>query len=115
MATSYLHVSPEAMNTMDDPAHSLPFARIESHYFVNNAFFPSDNWILENIEKIAKIPGVIVQGRYDMVCPAKSAWELHRAWPKSKLILVSDAGHSAAEPGTRAALIEATDFFAKSI
>ena len=114
MATSYLHVSPEAMNTMDDPARALPFARIECHYFINNAFFPSDNYILENIDKIAKIPGIIIQGRYDVVCPARSAWDLHRAWPKSKLIMVPDSGHSASEPGTRSALIEATDYFAKS-
>jgi proline iminopeptidase len=112
MATSYLRINHAAINSMEEPAKALPFARIEAHYFINNAFFPSDNYILENVDRIADIPTFIVQGRYDMVCPARSAWELHRAWPKSKLKIVEDAGHSASEPGIRAALIEACDYFA---
>lgn len=111
MSTSYLKISKAAMLSMDAPERALPFARIESHYFMNNAFFPSDNYILENIEKIRHLPAVIVQGRYDMVCPMTSAWELHRAWPKSKLAVIDDAGHSGSEPGTRSALIEAIDSF----
>jgi proline iminopeptidase len=111
MATSYLIVKSSAIARMDDPASALPFARIESHYFINNSFYPTNNWILENTNKIQSIPGVIVQGRYDVVCPAKSAWELKKSWPKSELILVPDAGHSASEPGIRSALIQATDQF----
>lgn len=108
-STSYLHVNPASMADFEDPAKALPFARIECHYFMNNAFFPSENYLLENVDKIRNIPGVIVQGRYDMVCPVRSAWDLHRAWPESKLLIIPDAGHSAAEPGIRSALIEATD------
>lgn len=111
MATSYLKVNASAMNSMEDPARALPFARIEAHYFINNAFFPSDNYILENLERCRHLPVTIIQGRYDVVCPARSAWELHRAWPKSKLVLVDAAGHSASEPGIRSELIQATDDF----
>jgi proline iminopeptidase len=111
MATSYLLQKQEAIAEMEDPARALPFARIESHYFINNSFFPTENYILENVKKIKNIPGTIVQGRYDVVCPMKSAWDLHRAWPQSKIIIISNAGHSASEPGTRAALVEATDDF----
>lgn len=78
---------------------------------MNNAFFKTNNWILENIEKIRHIPSVIIQGRYDVVCPATSAWELHRAWPEAEFKIIADAGHSMSEPGIRSALIEATDKF----
>ncbi len=88
------------------------FARIECHYFVNKGFFEQDDQLLQNIDRIRHIPGVIVQGRYDVVCPAVSAWELHRAWPEAELILVPDAGHSMNEPGIRTALLEASDRFA---
>lgn len=110
-ATSRLFVSPEAINEFDDPEYALSFARIECHYFTNNAFFKTDNWLLENVDKIRHIPGVIVQGRYDVVCPARSAWDLHKAWPEAKFTFIADAGHAAAEPGTKSALIEATDAF----
>ena len=86
-------------------------ARIECHYFMNNAFFDTDNYLIENVGRIRHIPAVIVQGRYDVVCPLMSAWELHRAWPEADLKIIPDAGHSALEPGTRNALIEATDGF----
>jgi proline iminopeptidase len=111
MATSYLIPKPLAIERMDNPANALPFARIECHYFINNAFFPTDNYIIDNIEKIRHIPGFIVQGRYDVVCPMKSAWELHRAWPEATLQIIPDAGHASAEPGTRSALITALDSF----
>lgn len=111
-ATSYLYYNQEAVDEFNDPDFAISFARIECHYFVNNAFFPTDNYLLENIDKIKNIPTVIVQGRYDLVCPAKSAWELHKALPKSKLIMVPNAGHSASEPGIRSALIEYTDKWA---
>lgn len=110
-ATSRLIVDPKAVDEFDDPEHALSFARIECHYFTNNAFFATNNWILENIQKIRHIPGVIVQGRYDVVCPTQSAWELHKAWPEAKFTIIPDSGHAAAEPGTRSALIEATDSF----
>lgn len=110
-ATSRLIVDQNAIDEFDDPEYALSFARIECHYFTNNAFFSTNNWILENIEAIRKIPAVIVQGRYDVVCPARSAWDLHKAWPEAKFTIIPDSGHAAAEPGTRSALIEATDSF----
>ncbi|MEM7594493.1 MAG: prolyl aminopeptidase, partial [Cyanobacteria bacterium P01_A01_bin.83] len=88
------------------------FARIECHYFVNGGFFAQENQLLENIEPIRHLPGVIVQGRYDVVCPMISAWELHQAWPEAELVVVEDAGHSASEPGIKDALITASDRFA---
>jgi proline iminopeptidase len=90
---------------------SLAFARIESHYFVNSGFLDTDAQLLEKVGTIRHIPAVIVQGRYDMVCPAKSAWELHKAWPEAEFKLIPDAGHSAFEPGIQAALLAATDKF----
>ncbi|MBS1969845.1 MAG: prolyl aminopeptidase [Bdellovibrionales bacterium] len=108
-ATSRLIVSREAIDEFDDPDHAMSFARIECHYFINNAFFDTNNWILENVHKIRHIPGFIVQGRYDVVCPARSAWDLHKAWPEAKLIMTPDAGHAAAEPGTRSTLVEFSD------
>lgn len=108
-ATSRLLMDPAAIDEFDDPDYALSFARIECHYFINNAFFPTNNWILENISAIRGIPGWIVQGRYDVVCPARSAWDLHRAWPDAKFFIVPDAGHAASEPGIRSALIAATD------
>jgi len=90
---------------------SLAFARIECHYFVNHAFLEEDQ-LLRDVDKIRSIPGVIVQGRYDVVCPLTSAWDLHRAWPEAELRIVPDAGHSVTEPGIVDRLIEATDRFA---
>ena len=111
MMTSYLNMKPTAVDEMEDPAKALPFARIECHYFINNSFFPTNNFILENVQKIRKIPGVIIQGRYDVVCPPTSAWDLHRAWPESQINFIANSGHAASEPGIRSALIEATDSF----
>ena len=88
------------------------FARIECHYFVNKGFFERENQLLENIDRISSLPGVIVQGRYDVVCPMITAWELHQAWQNAELIVVPDAGHSISEPGIKDALIKATDRFA---
>lgn len=110
-ATSRLIVDQSAIDEFDDPEFALSFARIECHYFMNNAFFKTNNWLLENVDKIRKIPAVIVQGRYDVVCPARSAWDLHKAWPEAKITIIPDSGHAAAEPGTRSALIEATETF----
>ena len=90
---------------------ALSLARIECHYFVNHCFLGSDKQLLKGIDTIRHIPAVIVQGRYDVVCTLRSAWELHRAWPEASLTIVPDAGHSAFEPGNTAALVEATDRF----
>lgn len=90
------------------------FARIECHYFINKGFFDSDEYLLENIDKIKHIPAIIVQGRYDVVCPMMSAWELHKKWPEAKFQVIQDAGHSLTESGITKALISALDSFAKT-
>jgi len=92
-----------------EPQMALSIARIEAHYFVNNAFFDTPNQLIENVDKIRHIPAVIVQGRYDVVAPMMSAWDLHRAWPEAHLEIIADAGHAAAEPGIISALVDATD------
>ena len=89
---------------------AIALARIECHYFVNNGFM-DDNQLINDIDKIRNIPGVIVQGRHDVVCPAVSAWELSQAWPEADLRIVADAGHSAFEPGNVHELVMATDRF----
>ncbi|HYN77808.1 MAG TPA: alpha/beta fold hydrolase, partial [Lamprocystis sp. (in: g-proteobacteria)] len=71
--------------------------------------------LIEDASRLARIPGVIVQGRYDLICPLRSAWDLHQAWPGAELKIIPDAGHSAFEPGIRAALVEATDQFAQTL
>jgi proline iminopeptidase len=90
---------------------AIAFARIECHYFMHRAWLEGERALLANVDKLRRIPGVIVQGRYDVVCPMESAWALHRAWPEADLRVVGDAGHSAAEPGNLHELIEATDRF----
>lgn len=96
-------------------AHTaLSLARIECHYFMNDSFL-KDNQILNNADKLQNIPGVIVQGRYDLICPVESAWELHQAWPKAELKIIGDAGHSATETGTVDALVTATDKMASDL
>jgi proline iminopeptidase len=113
-STSKLFFDPAMIEKFADPEFALAFARIECHYFTNNAFFSSDNYLLENVGRIRSIPGVIVQGRYDVVCPATSAWDLHRAWPEAQLHLIPDAGHSISEPGIIDALVTATDRFGQA-
>ncbi len=112
MATSKLIPDEEYLKKAEDAQFALAFARIECHYFVNNIFL-EDDVILKNIHAIENIPGVIIQGRYDVVCPPISAWELHRAWPKSELTIVPDAGHSMAEVGIARELVSATNSFAE--
>jgi proline iminopeptidase len=109
-ATSSLLPQPDRVAQMSEPRFALAFARIENHYFRHGAFL-AENQLLRDIDRIAHIPGVIVQGRHDIVCPPRSAWDLHRAWPRSRLHLVEDAGHAASEPGITHHLIEATDSF----
>lgn len=110
-STSKLYQDPASIDHFSDAEFALAFARIECHYFMNNAFFNADNYLIENIDKIRHIPAVIVQGRYDVVCPMTSAWDLHRAWPEAELSITPDAGHAATEPGNVAALVAATDRF----
>jgi proline iminopeptidase len=86
-------------------------ARIECHYFVNKCWFKTDNHLIENVDRIRKIPGVIVHGRYDVVCPFKNAWDLHKAWPAARFVPVADAGHAVDEPGILHALVTATEDF----
>ena len=108
-STSKLFPDPDLVQRFAGDSFAAAFARIECHYFVNGAFLRSDTQLLDDVPRIAHLPGVIVQGRYDVVCPAASAWELHKRWPGSRLRLVGDAGHSISEPGIVAALVEATD------
>jgi proline iminopeptidase len=110
-STSKLFPDANLIDHFGEPHFAIAFARIECHYFTHNAFFETDNYLVENVGKIRHIPAVIVQGRYDVVCPMTSAWELHRAWPEADLRVIPDAGHSALEPGTRSALVEAADRF----
>lgn len=86
-------------------------AWIENHYFVNKCFLETDNWILENIHKIQHIPGVIIQGQCDQICPWENAEELHLNWPKSTFLLIPNAGHASFEPGILEALLKATEDF----
>jgi len=110
-STSFLLQSREYMSHAGEDEFALAFARIECHYFVNGGFFEVEDQLLRDVPKIRHIPAVIAQGRYDVVCPMMSAWDLHRAWPEAKLEIVPDAGHSAYEPGIVDVLIEATDRF----
>ena len=111
-STSHLLASASTVERFGADRFALAFARIEAHYFVNQAFMAEPNQILRDIGRLRHIPAVIVQGRYDVVCPLRSAWDLHRAWPEAELLIVPDAGHSAFEPGIVHELITATDKFA---
>ena len=111
-ATSFLHVDDDFANAHEDPQFALAFARIENHYFTNKGFFEVDDQLLRDAHKIKDIPGVIVHGRYDVVCPVNNAWDLHKVWPKAQLIITPASGHSAFEAENAAALVEATDAFA---
>ena len=110
-ATSMLIPSEQVAKVFGEDDMALAMARIECHYFVNDGFM-RDNQLLEDVQRIRDIPAVIVQGRYDVICPAVSAWELSRAWPEAELHIVPDAGHAAFEPGNVDALVTATDRFA---
>lgn len=109
--TSYLAPNADYIAHLGEDEFSLTFARIECHYFVNRAFLRGDTQLLDDVPRIRHIPGVIVQGRYDMCCPVEGAWALHKAWPEAELKIIPNAGHAAYEPGTTHALIEATDRF----
>jgi proline iminopeptidase len=111
--TSCLMPNEDLIQRTSGDAFSLAFARIECHYFKHNGWLTEDRSLLSNVGKIRHIPSVIVQGRYDVVCPAVSAWDLHKAWPEADLRIVRDAGHSAMEPGNVHELVSATNRFAK--
>ena len=97
-----------------EDSHADALSRIECHYFQNKCFFKTDNYLIENVGKIRHIPAVIIHGRYDLVCPFETAWELHKAWPEAAFEIIPDAGHSASEVGIVDALIRWTDSFARS-
>ena len=111
-STSFLKVDPGYVALTESPQFALAFARIEAHYFVHGGFMRQDDQLLADVARIRHIPAVIVQGRYDVVCPMRSAWDLHRVWPEAELLIIDDAGHSALEPGIAGALVRATDQFA---
>jgi proline iminopeptidase len=112
-ATSYLRTRADYVAKFSDADYAAAFARIECHYFVNKGFLERDDQLLRDARRIRHIPGVIVQGRYDVVCPMRSAWALHRAWPEADLRIVPDAGHSAFEKGILSELVAATDRYAR--
>ena len=111
-STVSMQPSSERVTAFGSDAFAIAFARIECHYFVNGGFFDRDDKIISDVEKIRHIPAVIVQGRYDVVTPMETAWELHKAWPEATLDVVGDAGHAASEPGIIDALVRATNKFA---
>ena len=108
LSTSHLYKKEITMNPDSENSFSDAFARIECHYFINNIFL-DDNYILNSINKIKLIPTTIIQGRYDVVCPVRSAWDLHKKLKNSKLIIVPDSGHSMSERGITKELIKATN------
>ncbi len=112
--TSTLHPSKTVVDHFSEPHNALSLARIECHYFSHDSFL-EPNQILRDAGRLAGIPGVIVQGRYDVVCPMQSAWDLHHAWPGAELQIIPDAGHSALEAGIIDALVRATDNMARRL
>ncbi len=112
-ATSFLLPKPAHTLPFDETEFAIALARIETHYFMNGGFLESEGQLLEEVDRIRGIPGVIVQGRYDVVCPMDTAWELATRWPEADFRIVDDAGHSAYEPGIMHELICATDEFAR--
>ena len=110
-ATSYLRVNEENLQKWGEEEFAVAVARIECHYFANRGFLEHEDQLLRNVERIRHIPAVIVQGRYDVVCPMQTAWSLHKAWPEADFHVVGDAGHSAFELGNTHELVSATDRF----
>ena len=111
----------QTIRLLPDPANaakhsndvfSLAFARIENHYFVHGGWM-DEGQLIRDAAKLADIPGVIIQGRYDVCTPARTAWDLHRAWPQAEFHMVADAGHAFNEPGILKLLVEATDRFSR--
>jgi proline iminopeptidase len=110
-ATSFIRTNDDMLAKWGADEFAVAVARIECHYFVNRGFLSHETQLLDNVPRIRHIPGVIVQGRYDVICPMQTAWDLHVAWPEADFKIVSDAGHSAFESGTTHELVSATDRF----
>jgi proline iminopeptidase len=110
-STSFLLPRHEHVQRAAGDSFALAFARIEAHYFVHGGFLAHEDQLLDDVDRIRHIPAVIVHGRYDVVCPARNAWDLSRRWPEAELHIVDDAGHSAYEPGILDRLVRATDRF----
>lgn len=106
--TATLQPSASVLEHFSDPRNALSIACIEAHYFINDSFM-EDNQLLNNADRLKDIPGFIIHGRYDMICPMKQAFDLHNAWPQSEFFVVQGAGHSASEQGISAALIKASN------
>jgi proline iminopeptidase len=113
-STSFLQTDPANVAQWGEEDFAVAIARIECHYFVNKGFMRREDQLLRGVRHIRRIPAVIVQGRYDVVCPIQTAWELHSRWPEADFRVVPDAGHSALEPGTTHELVGATDRFARA-
>ena len=103
------------ISSFSEPQFALAFALIENHYFINNGFLENENQLIskEAINKVRHIPAKIIQGRYDVVCPMRSAWDLHKKWKNSKLIIIPNEGHSMLEKNIQSELIKYTDKFNK--
>ena len=115
-STSSLAYNPEMADSFSDPKFALAFALIENHYFVNKGFLNHENQLIESgINIIRSIPTIIVQGRYDMVCPMTTAWELSQNWPEAKLVVAPSSGHTAFEKEITHELIKATDLFGLNV
>lgn len=112
--TATLRPNTQVVDRFADAMRALSIARIECHYFINDAFL-EDNQLLRDMPKIAEIPGIIVHGRYDVICPLENAWQLHQNWPASELHIIRDAGHAAGEPGITDALVRATNQLARQL
>jgi proline iminopeptidase len=110
-ATLSLLPDPRRVSEFGADRFALAFARIECHYFQNRGFFARDGQLIDDADRLKGIPGVIIQGRYDVVTPMVTAWDLHKAWPEAEFVVVPDAGHTATEPGIADAVIRATDRF----
>lgn len=111
-STSFLRQDPGFIDAHKSDAFALAFARIECHYFVNGGFFEVEDQLLRDAPRLANIPGTIVHGRYDVVCPPQNAWDLHQAWPRATLEITPSSGHSAFEAENVDALVRATDAYA---
>lgn len=110
-ATLALEHNPQIVEQFGEAHRALSLARIECHYFINQCFIEPDQ-LLRDADRLRGIPGVIVHGRYDVICPLDNAWALHQAWPEAELRIIPTAGHAANEPGIVDALIQATERFA---
>ncbi len=110
-ATSSLLPNPSRVAEFGEDRFAIAFASIEAHYFFNRGFFETDGQLLRDAVRLAEIPGVIVQGRYDVITPPATAYALSKAWPKARLEIISDAGHTGSEPGNVDAMVRATNEF----